>query len=109
MLHVRKFETGTYTKKNLVQTWSGLGHTQMFALFRSSDDVITAKYNKIAFQYDAYRPLVDRISQHALHRGVMSAPRGGVCSGVPLPGVGWVSQHALRQTPTVDRILDTRF
>ena len=39
---------------------------------------------------------------------------GGVCSqgGVPGPGggVGGVSQHALRQTPSppVDRILDTR-
>ena len=31
--------------------------------------------NKIAFQYDAYRPLVDCISQHALCRGVSA--RGG--------------------------------
>ena len=51
----------------------------------------------------------------------MSAPGGGVCSGgvcsegegvsalgVSAPG-GWevVSQHALRQTPPVDRITDT--
>ena len=50
----------------------------------------------------AYHPLVARISQHALRRGV-SAPRGvsatgGFCSGWCLPGV-CVSQHALRHTP----------
>ena len=32
--------------------------------------------NKYAFQYDVYRPLVARISQHALRWGV-SAPGGG--------------------------------
>ena len=59
--------------------------------------------DRIAFQWDAYCPLVDCISQHALLRG-----GGGVCSqgmvgllpgGVPGPG-GVVSQHALRQTPS---------
>ena len=83
--------------------------------------------NKIAFQYDAYRPLVDRISLHALVRGGMPAwsqvgwvclagrgggclpgPKGGAClvqgggvpawsGGVPAWSCG-VSQHALRQT-----------
>ena len=43
--------------------------------------------NKIAFQWDAYRPRVDRISQHArLEGGVCSgvgacSGGGGVCSG----------------------------
>ena len=64
-------------------------------------------HNKIAFQ-DAYRPLVDHISQHALCRGCVSAmgvsaPGGawslrGVCSGG-----GVVSQHALRQTPPCEQ------
>ncbi len=31
----------THTKKNLVHTWSGFGHTQMFPLLRSSGDVTT--------------------------------------------------------------------
>ena len=60
-------------------------------------------YDKIAFQQVAYRPLVDRITQHALRRGVWS---GGVVpgpDGVSAPGGAWsqgvVSQHALRQTP----------
>ena len=48
--------------------------------------------NKNAFQWDAYRPRVDRISQHALRRGGVSA-LGGICSwggiwswGVSAPG-----------------------
>ena len=58
--------------------------------------------NKIAFQYDAYRPLVDRISQHALLRRGACSGRSGplrcLLWGLPGPG-GVVSQHALRQTP----------
>ena len=68
-------------------------------------------------------PLVDRMVQ-SVSGGRGSAPRGvvclggvsalgdvcsgeeGVCSGGSAPG--GVSQHALRQTPPVDRILDTR-
>ena len=43
--------------------------------------------NKNAFQWDAYRSLVDRITQHALDRGVC-LPRRGVClTGGCLPGV----------------------
>ena len=57
--------------------------------------------NKIALQQDAYRPLVHRISRHAVHGGV-SLPGGSPCwggllaEGSALPGQG-VSQHALRQ------------
>ena len=37
---------------------------------------------RIAFQLDAYRPLVYRISQHALHRGGAALPGGGLpCQG----------------------------
>ena len=61
---------------------------------------------KIPFLSDAYRPLVDHISQHALHRGLSAwgcLVRGAWSQGVPgwgclVPG-GVVSQHALRQTP----------
>ena len=35
-------------------------------------------HNKIAFQYDVYRPRIDRISQHALCRGVHGPGGGGV-------------------------------
>ena len=55
---------------------------------------------RIAFQYDAYRSLVERISQYALRRGVYLAGGGGLpCQGrgSALPGE-MVSQHALRQT-----------
>ena len=46
--------------------------------------------NKIAFQQDAYRPLVDRISQHALLRGVPGRGREGVPGlGGGVPGLGW--------------------
>ena len=56
--------------------------------------MVTHNFNKYVFQYDAYRPLVARISQHALCRGCllpggvcfwggMSASRGCVC----FPGV----------------------
>ena len=71
------------------------------------------KINKIAFQWDAHRPRVDRISQYAMKGGVSAL--GGICSGgVSAPGgclllegllpggvsaPGGVSQHALRQTP----------
>ena len=48
-------------------------------------------------------------------RGVSGPRRGSGPGGVSGPGGGWVclvwggiSQHALRQTPPVDRILDTR-
>ena len=37
------------------------------------------KYNKIAYQWDTYRPRVNRISQRALRRGCLLL--GGVCSG----------------------------
>ena len=70
--------------------------------------------NKIAFQWDAYRPRVDRISQHALRQGVSA--RGvylvpgvllrGVCSrGVSAPGVYLVlGVYLARYSPTpVDR------
>ena len=78
--------------------------------------------NKNAFQKDAYRPLVDRISQYALLRGGcqclvlgwMPGPGGGCLPGtggcLPGPGGGGVvSQHALGRTPplpAVNRITD---
>ena len=81
--------------------------------------------DKNAFQWDAYRPLVDRIPA-CTAQGVVSAqrgvsdqglfaqegclPGGGVCPGGGcLPGRGGVcpggavSQHAMGQTPPVDR------
>ena len=60
-------------------------------------------YNKNAFQYDAYHPLVARISQHALLRGVY-LPGGVPAQGVYLPGGG-----APAQVSPPDRILDTRY
>ena len=61
---------------------------------------------------------VDRLPESAAGRGVSASggcllPRGGVCfQGVSAPGGGecllWgVSQHALRQTPPVNRMTDT--
>ena len=55
--------------------------------------------NKIAFQQDAYRPLIARISQHALCMGV-SGP-WGVCSG----GVGIPACTEADQSP-VNRMTD---
>ena len=69
--------------------------------------------NKIAFQQDAYRPRVDRISQHALCRGgawswggcawsqggAWSREEGAWSWGCVHGLGGVVSQHALRQTP----------
>ena len=58
-----------------------------------------------------YRPLVARISQHALRRGCLflggvcswgvSAPRGCLLLGGVCPGS--VSQYALRQTPPCEQ------
>ena len=50
--------------------------------------------NKIAFQWNAYRPLVGRIPAFPVQGGVSL---GGVCPGGCLPGAG-VSQHAMGQT-----------
>ena len=48
-------------------------------------------YNKIAFQEDAYRPLVARISQHALRwGGPASSSQGGLVLGMPASGLGIV-------------------
>ena len=44
--------------------------------------------NKIAFQQDAYRPLVDRISEHALLRGVPGLGRRGCLVWGGVPGLG---------------------
>ena len=69
--------------------------------------------NKIAFQWDAIRPLVDRISQHALRRGgcllwgVSGSRVGGVWSGGSAPGGGGGIVACTEADPPVDRILDT--
>ena len=78
--------------KNTKSKFQSTVKTGKWKLMETLEEVI---YNKIAFQYDAYRPLVDRISQHALLLGGSapggvrswgglllggSAP-GGVCSG----------------------------
>ena len=71
--------------------------------------------NKNAFQWDAYRPLVDRIpartgqggcvSQHALGRGVCVSQyalgKGGVCLGVSPQGVS--AGGGVADLPPVDR------
>ena len=59
--------------------------------------------NKNAFQWDAYRPLVDRIPAYTVQGAYLN--RGGVPAwGIPaagcLPGV-CVSQHAMGQTSTL--------
>ena len=63
--------------------------------------------HKNAFQWDAYRPLVDRIPA-CIVQGELHLPRGrctclgGVPAGVYLLGrvcQGCVSQHAMGQTP----------
>ena len=51
--------------------------------------------NKNAFQWDEYRPLVDHIPA--------SIAQGGVCPEVMPAQRGSVSQHAMGQTPPVDR------
>ena len=53
--------------------------------------------NKIAFQWDAYHPLIDRILTYTVARGVylpggylprgVCVPAGGICLGVPAQGV----------------------
>ena len=61
---------------------------------------VEIKINKNAFQWDAYRPLVDRIPPCTAWRGVYPSmhwaggclpgeclPRGGVCLGVSAQGV----------------------
>ena len=65
-------------------------HVHLFYLHA----VCGKKYAKIAFQYDAYRPLVDRIPG-----GVYPVGAGGCLPrGVPSQGV-CVSLHAMGQTP----------
>ena len=65
--------------------------------------------NKNAFQWDAYRTLVDRIYQHALSRGLPLVPGGSAQRSVTAtspgmvsasgPGGGSLYQHAMGQTP----------
>ena len=81
--------------------------------------------NKIAFQYDAYRLLIARIPQHALHCGLVWSywgwqrsgpgrlPASGLCGegGVRGWGMGrwWCILACNGADPPVDRILDTHF
>ena len=92
------------------------------------------KLYKNAFQWDAYRPLVARISQHVLLRGGYLVREGtwsrGVClvsgdvpgpggcvpgpRGIPGPrgvylvwGVYWSGGYLPRYSPPVDRMTDT--
>ena len=62
--------------------------TSYFCLYK----IIFSLSNKSAFQWDAYRPLVDRIPACTV------SAKGGGC----LPG-GCVSQHAMGSPPPVDR------
>ena len=65
-------------------------------LFR--DPISCSIQYKIAFQQDAYRPLVDRISHHALRRWVVCSLGGGAVSapGGPAPmGLSAVGVSAL--------------
>ena len=75
--------------------------------------VLNNMSNKNAFQEDAYRPLIDRIPVGV---GVPAPGEGvgGVCSrgGYLLQGDacslgGGISQHAMGQTPPVDRMTHT--
>ena len=54
---------------------------------------LNTQNNKIAFQWDAYRPLIDRISQHALPGGSALLEGGGVSlpGGICLAGGGYPS------------------
>ena len=73
------------------------------------DLLLIAHRNKYAFQ-DAHRPLVARISEHELRKGGGAGSASGL-GGVSASGPGGrgVSEHAMGQTPLVDRFLDTRF
>ena len=63
--------------------------------------------NKNAFQEDPYHPLVDHIPTCTVEGGVCRGdclPRGVSAQGVSVQG--GVSQHALRQTPPVNRMTE---
>ena len=63
-------------------------------------EILKSILNKFAFQQDAYRPRVDRISQYALRRG-------GLLWGESAGGEWYPSMHWGRTPlPSVNRITD---
>ena len=71
-------------------------------LFHSAATPWRKKKHKNAFEWDADRPLVDRIPACTVEGGVY--PRGGSAQGKGGVCLGeGVSQHAMGQIPPVDR------
>ena len=62
--------------------------------------------NKYAFQWDAYRPLVDRIPAGTVQRGGLPRvclPPGGVCLGVFARGVSLLKVQKLRDQSALSK------